>query len=81
MPSVRVCYLQIDDIQSTLQSLNLIQYWKGQHIVSCSAKQLEAYLEQYKVKPGFAEQLFDPSKLVWTPPVKPTAHATHKGRR
>lgn len=32
--------IKTEDIVSTLQSLNLIKYWKGQHIISLSPKVL-----------------------------------------
>ena len=32
------------DIISTLQSLNLIKYWKGQHVISVSPKIVDAHL-------------------------------------
>jgi histone acetyltransferase MYST1 len=34
-----------DDIISTLQSLNLIKYWKGQHVISVSAKIVDEHLK------------------------------------
>ncbi|BBM97999.1 histone acetyltransferase MYST1 [Marchantia polymorpha subsp. ruderalis] len=34
-----------DDIITTLQSLNLIKYWKGQHIISVSAKIVDEHLK------------------------------------
>ena len=35
-----------DDIISTLQSLNLIKYWKGQHIISVTPKIIEEHLKK-----------------------------------
>ena len=37
--------IKTQDIISTLQSLNLIKYWKGQHIISVSQKVIEQHLE------------------------------------
>ncbi|KAH9306919.1 hypothetical protein KI387_011323, partial [Taxus chinensis] len=34
-----------DDIIDTLQSLNLIRYYKGQHIISISAKVIDEHLK------------------------------------
>jgi histone acetyltransferase MYST1 len=47
-----------EDIISTLQSLNLIKYWKGQHIISVSEKVIETYLKSVR-----APRLCDSSKL------------------
>lgn len=33
--------IKTEDIISTLQSLNLIKYWKGQHIISVTPKVIE----------------------------------------
>jgi histone acetyltransferase MYST1 len=37
--------IKTDDIISTLQSLNLIKYWKGQHVISVSAKIVDEHLK------------------------------------
>lgn len=47
-----------EDVISTLQSLNLIKYWKGQHIISVSDNVIETHLKACR-KP----RLCDPSKL------------------
>jgi histone acetyltransferase MYST1 len=52
-----------DDIISTLQSLNLIKYWKGQHIISVTPKIIEEHLK----KANKNTQCIDPTKLHWTP--------------
>ena len=52
-----------DDIISTLQSLNLIKYWKGQHIISVTPKIIEEHLK----KTSKNTQSIDSSKLHWTP--------------
>jgi histone acetyltransferase MYST1 len=52
-----------DDIISTLQSLNLIKYWKGQHIISVTPKIIEEHLK----KANKNTQFIDPTKLHWTP--------------
>lgn len=52
-----------DDIISTLQSLNLIKYWKGQHIISVTPKIIEEHLK----KSGGNNQIIDGSLLHWTP--------------
>ncbi len=52
-----------DDIVSTLQSLNLIKYWKGQHIISVTAKVIEDHSKK------FAKNAYeiDSSKIHWVP--------------
>lgn len=37
--------IKTEDIISTLQSLNLIKYWKGQHIISVSQKVIDKHLQ------------------------------------
>ena len=54
-----------EDILSTLHSLNLIKYWKGQHVISISLKIIESHLSQAK-----EISLCDPNFLTWTPPDK-----------
>ncbi|CAM6102530.1 unnamed protein product [Calypogeia fissa] len=56
--------IRTDDIISTLQSLNLIKYWKGQHIISVSSKVVEEHLKNVGIMPMWS---IDPSKLHWTP--------------
>ena len=56
------------DIISTLQSLNMVKYWKGQHVICVTPKQVEEHLKsaQYK-RPTIT---VDASSLRWTPPRK-----------
>lgn len=58
-----------NDIINTLQSLNMVKYWKGQHVICVTPKLVEEHLksEQYK-RPRLT---VDPSCLRWTPPKKP----------
>eukprot|EP00753_Platysulcus_tardus_P007069 PLAT14810.1.p1 GENE.PLAT14810.1~~PLAT14810.1.p1 ORF type:complete len:437 (-),score=205.08 PLAT14810.1:73-1383(-) len=56
--------IKTEDIISTLQALNLIKYWKGQHIISVSLKVITDHLARNKRK----LLLCDPSKLTWEPP-------------
>eukprot|EP00761_Pharyngomonas_kirbyi_P014648 gb/GECH01014678.1/.p1 GENE.gb/GECH01014678.1/~~gb/GECH01014678.1/.p1 ORF type:complete len:420 (+),score=136.88 gb/GECH01014678.1/:1-1260(+) len=56
--------IKTDDIISTLQSLNLIKYWKGQHIISVTSKVIEEHLRR-----SSKQRLWiDSSKIHWTPP-------------
>ena len=52
-----------EDVVYTLQSLNLVRYWKGQHIISISPKILDDYLKMNS-RPSL---LCEPEKLVWQP--------------
>lgn len=42
-----------NDIISTLQSLNMVKYWKGQHVICVTPKLVEEHLKsaQYKKPP------------------------------
>lgn len=53
------------DIVTTLQTLNLVKYWKGQHVICVTAKLVEEHLksEQFK-KPRLN---VDVSALRWSP--------------
>lgn len=54
------------DIINTLQSMNLLKYWKGNHVISVTAKALHDLSKQYK-RPRF---YIDRSAIRWTPPYK-----------
>ena len=56
--------IKTEDIISTLQSLNLIKYWKGQHVISVSPKIVEEHLKAN----ARASLSCDTSKLKWKPP-------------
>uniref|UniRef100_A0A061SEI1 histone acetyltransferase n=1 Tax=Tetraselmis sp. GSL018 TaxID=582737 RepID=A0A061SEI1_9CHLO len=54
-----------DDIVSTLQSLNLIKYWKGQYIISVTPRIVDEHLKGFR---GHCpSRLVDPALLRWTP--------------
>ncbi|KAJ8318819.1 hypothetical protein KUTeg_003910 [Tegillarca granosa] len=57
-----------NDIISTLQSLNMVKYWKGQHVICVTPKLVEEHLKsaQYK-RPSLT---VDVSCLRWDPPSK-----------
>ena len=55
--------IRTEDIISTLQSLKLIRFWKGQHVVCISQGDIDRHYEDYK-----AAHLCDPDFLHWTPP-------------
>mmetsp|Transcript_14205 Transcript_14205/g.46639 ORF Transcript_14205/g.46639 Transcript_14205/m.46639 type:complete len:502 (+) Transcript_14205:59-1564(+) len=58
--------IRTDDIVYTLQSLNLIKYWKGSRVISASPKMLDELMRTLGVRqPLYA----DPAGLAdWTPP-------------
>ena len=53
----------IDDIQFTLQYLNMIQYHKGQHVICAAPHVIEAHLKNC----GSAGLVVEPSRIVWSP--------------
>jgi len=57
-----------NDVIVTLQSLNLIRYWKGQKVISITPKVIDELMNstQYK-RPTIT---VDPACLRWTPPKK-----------
>ena len=56
--------IQTEDIIATLQSLNLIKFWKGQHVISVSQKTVEEHLRA-NARPSLR---CDATKLSWQPP-------------
>lgn len=57
--------IKTEDIIATLQSLHLIKYWKGQHIISVTPKVVEEHMKNFQRK----TRGIDPEALQWTPPV------------
>ncbi|EFA83082.1 HAM group protein [Heterostelium album PN500] len=55
--------IRTEDIISTLQSLNLIRYWKGQHIISVTPKAIEEHLKIYAKQ----SSRIDPKCIHWAP--------------
>ena len=55
--------IKTEDVISTLQALNLIQYQKGQHVI-CAAPTV---LEKHLAAAGSGGLPVDPSRIVWTP--------------
>nr|BAC41804.1 putative embryogenic callus protein [Arabidopsis thaliana] len=58
-----VTAIKAEDILSTLQSLELIQYRKGQHVICADPKVLDRHLKAA----GRGGLDVDASKLIWTP--------------
>ena len=57
-----------EDIIQTLQSLGLIQYWKGQYIVNPSQKALDEHRKQMSTSIAKRKVVFKPECLDYTPP-------------
>jgi histone acetyltransferase HTATIP len=53
------------DILHTLQALNMLKYYKGQHIICLTDAAVEKN-DKYKAR---KRHKIDPSKLQWKPPV------------
>lgn len=55
--------IKTEDIISTLQTIDLVRYWKGQHILSLSQKVLADHLAAIQKKP---KRAINPDYLWWT---------------
>ena len=55
------------DIASALTSLNLLKYWKGQHIISATPKIIDEHMRSFESKHAQIE--INPEWIAWTPPV------------
>lgn len=53
------------DIISTMQSLNLVKYWKGQHVLSCNRQVIQEHLKSSSFRPPTL--LIDRLCLRWDP--------------
>ncbi|KXJ27871.1 histone acetyltransferase KAT8 [Exaiptasia diaphana] len=64
-----------EDIISTLQSLNMVKYWKGQHVICVTPKLVEEHVKssQYR-KPVLT---VDPDCLRWAPPGRKVKRQKH----
>ncbi|XP_022663547.1 histone acetyltransferase KAT8-like isoform X1 [Varroa jacobsoni] len=56
------------DIVSTLQSLNMVKYWKGQHVICVTPKLVEEHLRSAEYKRP--RLTVDATMLKWSPPVR-----------
>lgn len=61
-----------NDIIETLSSLNMVKYWKGQHIICVTKKAIEEHLKAIEHKKPLIE--VDPDYLIWEPPKKQIKH-------
>ncbi|XP_058859198.1 histone acetyltransferase KAT7-like isoform X6 [Acipenser ruthenus] len=55
------------DIVSTLQSLQMLKYWKGKHLVLKRQDLIDEWLAK-EAKRGSSNKIIDPSSLKWMPP-------------
>lgn len=64
------------DIISTLQSMNMVKYWKGQHVICVTPKLVEEHIKssQYK-KPRLT---VDANALRWGAPPRKNIKLTKK---
>ncbi|GME81289.1 unnamed protein product [Ambrosiozyma monospora] len=53
------------DILHTLQTMNMLKYYKGQHIICLTDQAVENYKRLLQKK----KHVLDPAKLIWKPPV------------
>lgn len=60
-----------EDVVSTMHYLNLIKYWKGQHVLSVRDDVVAFHLAQQK-----KIRLCDPNCLVWQPPDKASSSSS-----
>lgn len=58
----RISAIKAEDVIFTLHSLNLIKYWKGQHVISVTPKVLDQHLQESK-----KFRLCNPQCLIWQP--------------
>ena len=61
------------DIIETLNTLNMVKYWKGQHIICVTPKSIEEHLKAIEHKKPLIE--VDPTCLMWEPPKKQMKHS------
>ncbi len=61
------------DIIETLSTLNMVKYWKGQHIICVTSKSIEEHLKAIEHKKPLID--VDPTCLKWDPPKKVLKHS------
>jgi histone acetyltransferase MYST1 len=59
----RISGIKTEDIIFTLHSLNLIKYWKGQHVISITQSVFDNH-----IKDSHKFRLCNPQCLIWQPP-------------
>ncbi|XP_058053545.1 histone acetyltransferase KAT8-like [Anopheles bellator] len=54
-----------EDIIYTLQSMNMVKYWKGQHVICVTTKAIQEHLQMAQFKKP--KLMVEPAYLKWTP--------------
>ena len=60
-----VTAIKMEDIISTLQAINCIRFWKGQHVISVAPKIVDDHLAKHYAR---ASLRCEPARLKWQPP-------------
>ena len=63
----------VADIIDTLNSLNMVKYLKGQHVICVTAKSIEEHLKSIEHKKPLID--VDSNFLKWDPPKKPAKNS------
>ena len=66
------------DIVSALTSLNLLKYWKGQHIINATPKIIEEHMRSFSRQ---SQIEINPEWVTWNPPVFAPPAGNRKGGR
>ena len=56
--------IRTEDIVQTLQTLNLVKYYKGQHMLNVTPRNVEEHLKTYKLARDVG---IDSSRITWKP--------------
>lgn len=68
--------IQLEDIVSTLGSMNMLRYWKGEHLLCVTPKMIEEFLNEHQnIK---TEPMVDASLIQMTPPPEEPSHKRKK---
>lgn len=62
-----------DDIVGTLQALNMVKYWKGQHVICVTPKLIDEHMKSAQYRKPFLT--VDVDYLTWAPSLKKTKQA------
>jgi len=71
----QITAIKVEDILSTLQALNLIKFWKGQHVIAVSQKVIDEHLLNNKS----AERFCNPEAIRWIPKPQPVMKNNKRG--
>ena len=64
--------IRVEDIVSSLQILNLVKYYKGQHIISVTPRAIEEHIKTFSLRQDVA---IERQSIRWEPPVDANAVA------